>query len=245
RLERQLERPGNLGRFALPVIEFLGSLPKTALWREWLAKLAPLARLGVRPPAAVLSVFGELPPLGEGGPGTLDEVGGVLSECLRFLQREPPSRRYGRVFVGAAGETRGRSFEVVFLPGLAEGLFPRKPSEDPLLLDEQRRKLAAGLALLDDRVAEERLLLRNAAGAARRRLVASYPRMDVTIGRPRVPSFYALEIWRAAEGRLPDLREMEKRAAQAAPSQLGWPAPAETGEAIDDAEYDLAFLEGI
>ncbi len=244
-IERQLQRLGNLERFALPVIEFLGSLPKTALWKEWLAKLAELARMVLRRPDSVLSVLSELQPMGEVGPVTLDEIRGVLSESLRFLQPEPQFRRYGRVFVGAAGEARGRSFEIVFLPGLAEGLFPRRPSEDPLLLDEQRRKLDAGLALLDDRVAEERLLLRNAAGAARTRLVASYPRMDVTIGRPRVPSFYALEIWRAAEGRLPDLREMEKRAAQAAPSQLGWPAPSDTGEAIDDAEYDLAFLDGL
>lgn len=241
-LEKQIERLGHLQRFALPVIEFLGSLPQSARWKEWLERLTELAGMTLRRPESVLSVLNELQPMDEVGPADLDEVRSVLAETLSFLQREPPSRRYGRVFVGGAAEARGRSFEVVFLPGLAEGLFPRKSSEDPLLLDVYREKLAAGLALLDDRVAQERLLLRNAAGAAHTRFIASYPRMDVTIGRPRVPSFYALEIWRAAEGRLPDLPEMEKRAAQAAPSQLGWPAPSDAAEAIDEAEYDLAFL---
>ena len=94
----------------------------------------------------------------------------VLSERLGFLRSEPPKRRYGRVFVGSIEEARGRSFDVVFLPGLAEGLFPRRALEDPLLLDEQRVTLAAGLDVgldtQDIRVARERMLLRSAAAAA-------------------------------------------------------------------------------
>jgi RecB family exonuclease len=58
-----------------------------------------------------------------------------------------------------------------------------------------------------------------------------------------VPSFYALEVLRAAEGRLPDLREFEKRAQGGAPSRLGYPAPLDPAHAIDDAEYDLATLD--
>ena len=41
-------------------------------------------------------------------------------------------------------------------------------------------------------------------------------------GRAQVPSFYFLEILRAAEGRLPELREMEKRAAAPVVSRLGF-----------------------
>jgi CRISPR/Cas system-associated exonuclease Cas4 (RecB family) len=48
---------------------------------------------------------------------------------------------------------------------------------------------------------------------------------------------------RAAEGRLPSLREFRDRAAGAASSRLDWPAPANPREAIDDAEYDLASLQ--
>ena len=81
----------------------------------------------------------------EVGPVSLDEVYDVLSERLGSLRTDPPKRRYGRVFVGSIEEARGRSFDFVFLPGLAEGLFPRRALEDPLLLDDQRVKLSPDL----------------------------------------------------------------------------------------------------
>jgi len=242
RLQAQLERLGHLQRFALPLIERLTSLPRRARWRQWLECLAELAQASLRKPDSVLAMLTELEPLAEVGPVGIEEVRVSLAERLRFLRREPDGSRYGRIFVGAVEEARGRSFEVVFLPGLAEGMFPRRMAEDPLLLDQWREKLDAGLLLEPQRGARERLLLRIAAAAARSRFVASYPRLDVEQGRPRVPSFYALEIWRAAQGSLPVIAALEKRAARAAPSRLGWPAPASPEEALDDSEYDLAFL---
>jgi ATP-dependent helicase/nuclease subunit B len=237
---QQLER---LEHFALPLIEVLGSLPSSEKWGIWLDRLTDLAQMALRRPESVLSVLSELEPMREVGPASLHEVYDVLSERLGLLRAEPPKRRYGRVFVGFIEEARGRSFDVVFLPGLAEGLFPRRAFEDPLLLDEQRIKLAPGLDTQDIRVARERMLLRSAAAAASESLVVSYPRMDVTQARARVPSFYALEVVRAAEGRLPSLREFRDRAASAASSRLDWPAPSNPREAIDDAEYDLASLQ--
>src|SRR5262249_49497621 len=144
---------------------------------------------------------------------------------LRFLRRERSGRRYGRVFIGSIDECRGRNFDVVFLPGLAEGLFPSRTFEDPLLLDEARRPVSESLARREDRVADERLLLHVAVAAARRRLVASYPSMEIAQGRPRVPSFYAFEIARAIEGRVPALRGFENRTSANAEARLAWPAP--------------------
>jgi ATP-dependent helicase/DNAse subunit B len=236
---QQLER---LKQFSLPLIQILGSLPSSETWSVWLERLTGLAQMSLRHPEPVLSVLSELEPMRDVGPASLDQVYDVLSERLGFLRTEPSRRRYGRVFVGSIEEARGRSFDVVFLPGLAEGLFPRRALEDPLLLDEQRAKLAADLDTQDRRVARERMLLRSAAAAASQTLVVSYPRMDVAQSRARVPSFYALEVVRAAEGRLPSLREFRDRAAGAASSRLDWPAPADPREAIDDAEYDLASL---
>jgi RecB family exonuclease len=226
----------------LPLIELVAALPGRASWGEWIERLGAVARVALRNPESVLGVLAELEPMGDVGPAGLDEVFGVLTDRLRFLRRDPPPRRYGQVFVGTIDEARARAFDIVFLPGLAEGLFPRRAFEDPLLLDIHRRNLRGSLSVQDDRVARERLLLRIAAAAARTRLVVSYPRMDAVEARPRVPSFYAMEVVRAAEGRLPDLRDFEKRAAQSAPARLGWPAPANSGEAVDDAEYDLATL---
>jgi RecB family exonuclease len=73
--------------------------------------------------------------------------------------------------------------------------------------------------------------------------VLSYPRLDLDQGRPRVPSFYALEAMRAAEGRLPGFDELAKRAESIGDARVGWPAPRDHRTAIDDAEHDLALLE--
>ncbi len=241
-LVRQLDQLRQLGRFALPLIDILHGLPRTASWKAWLEHLTRLAQLALRRPEPVLAVLAEFEPMGEVGPATLEEVAEVLTDRLSFLRREPPQRRYGRVFIGSIDEARGHEFAVVFLPGLAEGLFPQRALEDPLLLDEFRRVVDEHLGLRDDRVEQERLRLRLAVGAARERLVASYPRMDVAAARPRVPSFYALELPRAVEGALPELREFERRARESAPARLNWPAPAAAADAIDNAEYDLVML---
>jgi CRISPR/Cas system-associated exonuclease Cas4 (RecB family) len=241
-VSRRLEQLRELERFALPLIQALHSLPQSAHWKEWLEHLARLARLSLRHPEPVLSVLAEFEPMGEVGPVTLEEVSEVFGERLRFLRSDPPQRRYGHVFVGSIEEARGREFAVVFLPGLAEGLFPQRALEDPLLLDDFRRRTSQSLPLRDDRAARERLGLLLALGCARDRLIASFPRMDVAEARPRVPSFYALELPRALEGTLPELNEFERRARDAAPARLNWPAPRDAAEAIDDAEYDLVML---
>jgi len=234
----------NLKHFALPLIGMMDSLPATAIWSVWLEQLSELARLSLRDPDPVLAVLAELAPMGDVGPVALEEVAEVLSERLRFLRREPPAHRWGRVFVGSIDEARGREFGVVFLPGLAEGLFPQRMLEDPLLLDELREAVSAHLPLRKQRVSDERMLLHLAVAAARDRLVVSYPRMEVAEARPRVPSFYALELPRAVEGSLPELKAFEDRARDAAPGRLNWPAPKEAADAIDDAEYDLVAIAG-
>jgi ATP-dependent helicase/nuclease subunit B len=243
-LIQRLEQLRHLEHFALPVIDALDALPRAAKWSEWLEQLGSLARRALRRPAPVLAALAEFEPMGDVGPATLEEVVEVLTDRLRFLREEPPARRWGSVFVGSIEEARGREFAVVFLPGLAEGLFPQRMLEDPLLLDDFRKTVSDALPLRGHRTEEERLRLRIAIAAAREGLVASYPRMDVAEARPRVPSFYALELPRAIEGGLPALNDFEQRAREAAPARLNWPAPADTAVAIDDAEFDLAVLAG-
>ena len=241
-LERQCEQLRELESFALPVIEQLAALPASAVWGEWLQRLERLARRTLRTPEVVLSVLAELEPMAGVGPVTLEEVVSVLQERLRFLRTEPTKQSYGKVFVGSIEEARGLHFPVVFLPGLAEGLFPQRSLEDPLLLDVFRAAVSENLLTRDDRVEQERLKLRLAVGAAGDRLIASYPRMDTAEGRPRVPSFYALELPRAIDGHLPDLKKFEEKARAGSAARINWPAPAETSDAIDDAEFDLAML---
>ena len=132
----------------------------------------------------------------------------MLADRLRTFDEQPPADRYGRVFVGSPHQARGRAFTVVFVPGLAERLFPQKLREDPLLLDEEMRGRsgAGGLVEQESRAKTERLLLRLAVGAATDRLWLSYPRLDVGGARPRVPSFYVLDVMRAIVGTIPQSR---------------------------------------
>ncbi len=234
----------NLREFALPLIDALSAFPRAATWKEWLEALGGLARRALRGPDGVLAALAEFEPMGDVGPATLEEVIEVLSDRLRFLRSDPPARRWGRVFVGSVDEARGREFGIVFLPGLAEGLFPQRLSEDPLLLDEFRRAVDAHLPLRPDRVHDERQRLHLAVAAARNRLIASYPRMEVAEARPRVPSFYALELPRAIYGAVPELNTFERDAREAAPARLNWPAPKNQADAIDDTEYDLTSIAG-
>jgi ATP-dependent helicase/nuclease subunit B len=247
-LDGVLAQLTHLRTYALPLIARLDGLAaRDATWGEWLEDLRGLATQTLRDPTRVLATLAELAPMGSVGPVGLDEVQLVLGPRLRSLTVPPPRRRYGAVFVAPTDAARGLAFDVVFVPGLAERLFPRKIVEDPILLDASRLALAAtsaadALVTQADRVAAERLALRLAVGAARKRVVISYPRLDMEQGRPRVPSFYALETLRAAEGRLPGFDEIALRARESGEARLGWPAPEQAEQAIDDGEYDLALL---
>jgi ATP-dependent helicase/nuclease subunit B len=243
RFERDLANLTHLRRFALPIVDALAEWPEAATWGDWIAHFSALARQALVRPDRVLRTLADLRPMSDVGPIALEEARDVLHDRLVTLDWDPPARRYGRVFVGTPHQARGRSFRVVFVPGLAERVVPQRPREDPLLLDDRRRDIAADLLLQDDRSGAERLLLKIAIGAASERLYLSYPRMDVAETRARVPSFYALDVMRAITGRVPDYRVLAADAADEAGANLAWPAPADPDRAIDDLEHDLAVLK--
>src|SRR5258705_9187851 len=245
-IRRQLRDLDALRAYALPLIERLAGLPDRAKWGEWLVHLRELAVNALRNPEGVMATLAELEPMSSVGPVDQQEVRLVLEARLRDLGVKPARSRYGRVFIGPIDSARGFSFQVVFVPGLAERIFPRKLVEDPILPDVQRRETGPGqLTTRSDQVENERLGLRIAVGSPQKRVYFSYPRIDVQQSRPRVPSFYALETLRAAEGKLPGFEEIASRAESTTRARLGWPAPERPEAAIDEAEYDLALLANL
>ncbi len=225
RARRRIDALRALRAFALPLIDDLAVLPDRAAWGDWLARLAAIATRALRRPERVLALLAELLPMAPVGPVGLAEVRLVLRRRLADISLPTDGPRAGRVLVAPIDAARGLAFDVVFLPGLAEKVFPPKIVEDPLLPDAVR---PPGLARQADRAAAERALLHLAAGAAGRRLCASYARLDD--GRPRVPSIYLQELSAAAAGHVPGVAELVARAEQAG---------AAPGEPIDAAEYDL------
>lgn len=243
RLKRDRRNLLHLRTFALPIVDELAAWPDEGTWGEWLDRFAALAPRVLRYPERVLRVTSELRPMSDIGPVSLEEARDVIAERLLLLESEPPKSRYGRVFVGGPQQARGRTFKVVFVPGLAERMFPQKPHEDPMMLDEELRgPLGADLPMQQARGQAERLLLRLAVGSATEQLWLSYPRIEMAESRPRVPSFYALDVMRAITGRIPNHEELQESAASEGGAGLAWPSPANAAVAIDDLEHDLAVL---
>ena len=240
-LHRDVRQLAALRAFAEPLLTEVASWPPAQRWGDWLATLDALASKVLVHPARVLRVLQELGPLETIGPVGLREVRDVLTPRLSTLTHEPPRRRHGRLFVGTPHAARGRAFRVVFVPGLAERLFPQRIREDALLPDEQRRRLGH-LPMQPARAADERLHLHLGVGAASERLYLSFPRIEVDESRPRVPSFYVLDSIRAIEGRIPASATIADRAHRSGASTLAWPAPREPELAIDDFEHDLSSM---
>jgi len=241
-VQRKLRNLEHLRAFALVVIEQLAALPRSATWGEWIRALETLIPQALRQPERVLAVLADMKPMAPVASVTLDEVRNVLQHWLANVQAQPAHSRYGRVLVASPEQARGRSFDIVFVPGLAERMFPQKLREDPLLLDKLRRQLSPDLCVLPDRSQQERLLLHIAVGTARQRLYLSYPRLELAEARARVPSFYALDVARSITGQVPDYEVLARDAELAGASRLAWPAPRDPFAAIDDPEYDLSTV---
>ena len=241
-LVRDRDQLRALRSFAEPVLAEMAGWPEAQRWGDWLRALESLAPRVIARPERVLRVLGELAPLAGIGPVRLREVRDVLTPRLSTLTHEPPRRRHGRVFVGMPSAARGRTFRAVFIPGLAERMFPQKIREDSLLPDARRVAADTSLATQSDRADAERLQLLLAVGAAAERLFISFPRVELNESRPRVPSFYVLDILRAIEGRIPPAQSIGQRAMEEGGSRLAWPAPIDSSAAIDDFEHDLSIL---
>jgi superfamily I DNA/RNA helicase len=180
-LVRTLDDLTAFSGYAMPLIDLLDNLPSAADWGEWLDQLGALATRALKRPDRVLAALAELTPMGPVGPVMLNEVLIVLERLLLEVAVPPPSQRYGKVFVGPIEAVRGLSFDAVFVPGLAERMFPRKIVEEPILLDALRIQIGGGLTTNQSRLENERLALALAVGAAECRICFSYPRLDLVL----------------------------------------------------------------
>lgn len=235
-IDRWVTSLDSLAETAMPVIERLEALPRQATWGEWIAALEQLATSTLEDTETVLTLLEDLRPMSEIGPVGLGEVLRVLSPRLGTLRTAPKEARYGKVWVGGIEEARGMAFRQAFVPGVNEGLFPRPPAEDPLLWQSQREAL--GIELRPD----DSELLRIAVACASEKLSLSFSRLDLLTGRERVPSFYAFAMHRRGGGANLDVRQFEERARAETETKIGWPAPNDPADAIDEAEFDLATL---
>ena len=146
--------------------------------------------------------------------------------CASLTVR-PPRRRYGAVFVAPTEAARGLAFDVVFVPGLAERLFPQKIVEDPILLDVSRARGSPASRLVDPGRSRRGRASR-APPRGRRRARARGPLLSAH--RHRAGAAAGAVVLRArgaarGRGRLPGFDELALRARERGEARLGWPAP--------------------
>jgi RecB family exonuclease len=245
RLRRDREDVAHLSAFALPLIDDLARLPTAARWGEWTQALGALASRALRSPERVQSVLAELAPMAQVGPVGLREVQLVLAPRLLQIASPPPGARYGKVFVAPVDAVRGLDFDAVFVPASPRRCFRARSARSRSCSTRCARDSARISPPTNSGSTPSAWRSTSRFGAARERAVLSYPRLDVDGSRPRVPSFYALEALRAAEGVLPGFDELSRRAETFGEARLGWPAPARPADAIDAAEFDLARLKAL
>jgi ATP-dependent helicase/nuclease subunit B len=133
------------------------------------------------------------------GPVDLEGFLVAVREAVERTDVRPRSRRFETVHALSVEEARQWELPVVFVVGLLEGVFPRRPREDVLLRDRERRDLnRGGRLLLRERLRvadEERYLFYVAATRARDRLVLTRPATDRD-GGPLLPSFFLADVRR-------------------------------------------------
>ena len=202
----------------------------------------------------VEEVLGQLSELDDVEPGTgLAEFRQALEQAL-----DAPSGRTGAtgsgVFVASLGAAIGMEFDAVWILGMAEGAFPPRPVEDPLLPDRARRSLGRSLGngklpQRRDAVLDERRRYLAALAIGKRRYL-SYARTDPGARRGQRPAPWLLD---AASDRQGDAGAGPRVTSQEL-TQISAPwlsviqSPEEAlkdaagGRAADGHEYDLVDL---
>ncbi len=149
---------------------------------------------------------------------------------------------------------RGIPFKVVILPGLVEKFFPAPARQDAIMLDSERQALNRALTGSEADPIElrgaphldrERLFYRLAVGAATQKLVLTFPRLDISTARERVPSSFVLATIEAATGERADFNSAETFPGfvRVPLARLGTDEP---HTALDPTEFDIAIAsEGI
>jgi ATP-dependent helicase/DNAse subunit B len=121
-----------------------------------------------------------------------------LASVLSALEvRAAGDRRTGVVEITGPGALRARRVRALFLCGLREDAFPRPPTPEPFLGDDERRALNAAsglrLRLREDRLDAERYLLYAATSRPTDLLALSWPAADDE-GEPCVRSLFVDDV---------------------------------------------------
>ena len=218
---------------------------------EWLA--GALETMGVPADDPILSAVRRLARLADIEAGvSLDGFASVARDVVADQTEALGSLGRTGVAVVSPEQMRGLRFPLVLFGGLVEGLFPARPSPDPLLDDELRAQLSARsgarLSTVALRSAESDLLFALTRDAAERSLVLVRARSRDGSGAPQLPSRHLVTLCRELAGKrltfaaVDTAGEVGGRVTRIAASPVphpGWPGEV---PGVDEREVDAAAL---
>jgi len=187
----------------------LDALPKSGTWADHGLAARRLLEDWIAPSAerdAIADLVGDFAAYDRlAGAATLAEFRETLLERMDASPETIGHFGIDAVTVSDLPRARGLAFRVVFVPGVVERGFPVPPTQDPILLDRDRRRLAAtrrgALAPRLSRAREEELLFALALSAAEETVVFSYPRCEAGTDRERTPSPFLARVLEESHGR--------------------------------------------
>jgi RecB family exonuclease len=240
-------------RFSDCLIKALTSIRRSAKWPDMVSTLISAYTSLVEPEDETPHVIRAVADLAK-----LDDLGiepsagsllGLVDEVLTdTLDPEGRFQRSGPT-VASLIAARGIPFRTIIIPGMVEKSFPSPPRQNAILLDGERKALNLEVSGKEAEPVElraekhldlERLFFLLAVGAARERLVLTFPRLAIGTSKERVPSSFVLATIEAATGRRVDFETAETFPAfdRIPLSRIGADEPR---RALDEGEFDLAI----
>lgn len=257
RLEHQAAEAEELAAFVAGLAEDLQTGDSLSSWREycdWARKLIDTYLgdersrqswpQGERDGAdVVMDVLNRLAMLDE--IDSRPSVGVFRSTVAQELSAA--SGRLGRVGVGVltgpVGYSLGMELDIVVILGLAEGAFPNRPLDDPLIPDREREATGGELARRSERQAKQHLDLLAALASAETGVLV-FARGDMGTGAEQHPSRWWLEAAASSAGRPianDELESLEADWLEFVPSFTGGTSAAEFP--ATEQEFRLQELE--
>lgn len=212
-----------------------------------------LVAFGVRPDDQALAAVRRLGRLSDIEPRvTLDPFAATVRDVITDQSERLGSPGRDGVTVAAPEQIRGLSYGLVLFGGLVEGLFPARPSPDPLLDDAARSELAqitgCRLSTAALRADESDLLFALTCDAATQELVLLRARSRASTGAPQLPSRHLLQLCRELSGRrltfaaVDTAGEVDGRVTRVPASPVphpGWPGEV---PGVDRSDVDVGTL---
>jgi len=170
---------------------------------------------------------------------SLEEAMSKLINIVSGIRIKASGPKPGHLHVSSyrSGGKSGRGN--TFIVGLDEGKFPEKITQDPVLLDDERKKISEGLEVSESRMARNIYSMTQLISGLRGKLTASYSSFDIKEGKSSFPSSLVLQIFRIKEN---DPKADYNALFNALGDPVGFGGTPDSGIGLDEIDWWIGHL---